>query len=53
MKVSELIEILKDCDQDHQVFIHDDEHGELFEIDIIDDALSDRVDININTEKPL
>ena len=52
MKVSELIEILENCDQDHQVFIYDDMSCEMYEIDIIDDALTDRVDINFNGGKP-
>ena len=49
MSVSELIEILEKCDQDHQVFVFDEETSDLIPINIVDDSLSDRVDINVNS----
>lgn len=47
MKVKELIEILKKCDQDLPVFVYSD--SEIHEIDLVDDSISDRIDLNIQT----
>lgn len=46
MQVRELIEILKECDQDLTVFLFNEDESELYELDTIDDSLADRVDIN-------
>jgi len=49
MKVKELIEILKKCDQDLPVFVYSD--SETHEIDLVDDSISDRIDLNIQTDE--
>ena len=45
MKVKDLIKILKECDQDLPVFVYAD--SEIYEIDLVDESISDRVDLNI------
>jgi hypothetical protein len=46
MQVRELVKILKECDQDLNVFLFNEDESELYELDTIDDSLTDRVDIN-------
>ena len=45
MKVKDLIKILTECDQDLPVFVYTD--SEIYEIDLVDDSISDRIDLNI------
>ena len=45
MKVKDLIKILTECDQDLPVFVYAD--SEIYEIDLVDESISDRVDLNI------
>ena len=45
MKVADLIKILTECDQDLPVFVYAD--SEIYEIDLVDESISDRVDLNI------
>ena len=45
MKVKDLIKILTECDQDLPVFVYAE--SEIYEIDLVDESISDRVDLNI------
>jgi len=48
MKVKKLIELLSECDQDLPVFIFADD--EIHEIALVDNSISDRVDLNMEEE---